>query len=141
TWSEERLAAVARQLPDDPRLRRSILTELIKVDLRRRWERGLQVTVETYLMLYPELGGRDRLPVELLLVEHETRQRHQAPASLAEFSRRFPNQAEELRRRLSEAEVTRAAPSEMNTPRTEIALTSKVARPRVPVPDELPEQF
>jgi serine/threonine protein kinase len=103
SWSAERLAAVLAQLPRDSRLRFPALVEMVKIDLQRRWQRGLQVTIETYLLLYPELGTADTVALDLLLAEHEVRRQHRAPVPLADLLRRFPAHAVELRRRLEPA--------------------------------------
>jgi serine/threonine protein kinase len=84
-------------------LRFPALVEMVKIDLQRRWQRGLQVTIETYLLLYPELGTADTVPIDLLLAEHEVRRQHRAPVPLADLLRRFPAHAVELRRRLEPA--------------------------------------
>jgi hypothetical protein len=99
SWDEGRLALWLRRLP--PRgdgLRRPALVEMVKIDLERRWQRGQRARLEAYAKALPELGAPDRLPADLLLAEYEARQQCGAPADLAEFARRFPRQADELRR-------------------------------------------
>jgi hypothetical protein len=99
SWDEDRLASWVRRLP--PRedcLRRPALVEMIKIDLERRWQRSQRANLEAYVKALPELGAVDRLPADLLLAEYEARQQSGAPADLAEFARRFPRQADELRR-------------------------------------------
>jgi hypothetical protein len=99
SWDEGRLALWVGRLP--PRgdcLRHPALVEMIKIDLERRWQRGQRAKLEAYVKSLPELGPLDRLPADLLLAEYEARQQCGAPADLAEFTRRFPRQADELRR-------------------------------------------
>jgi predicted Ser/Thr protein kinase len=104
SWDEGRLASWVRRLP--PRgdgLRRPALTEMVKIDLERRWQRGQRARLEGYLKVLPELGPPDRLPADLILAEYQARQQCGAPADLAEFTRRFPRQADELRRLVTQA--------------------------------------
>jgi predicted Ser/Thr protein kinase len=99
SWDEGRLAFWVHRLPPrDSCLRWPALVEMVKIDLERRWQRGQHPNLEAYVKAFPELGPPDRLPVDLLLAEYEARQQCGAPADLAEFARRFPRQAEELRR-------------------------------------------
>jgi predicted Ser/Thr protein kinase len=105
SWDEGRLAARVRELPpQESPLRLPALIEMVKIDLRRRWERGRRVIVEAYLKTYPELGTADTVPVDLLLAEHQVRRQSGSRARLEEYVRRFPRQAEELRRRLEPAQ-------------------------------------
>src|SRR5260370_691402 len=99
SWDEGRLASWVRRLP--PRgdcLRRPALVEMVKIDLERRWQRGQRAKLEAYASALPELGTPDRLPADVLLAEYEARHQCGATADLADFARRFPRQADELRR-------------------------------------------
>jgi predicted Ser/Thr protein kinase len=99
SWDDSRLASWVRRLPPrDDCLRLPALVEMIKIDLERRWRRGQRANVEAYLKAHPELGESDRVLADLLLAEYEARQQSGATADLADFARRFPQQAEELRR-------------------------------------------
>jgi hypothetical protein len=103
SWDEGRLASWVSRLPaHGDRLRQPALVEMVKIDLERRWRRGQRVKLESYVKMLPELGAPDRLPAAILLAEYEARQHCGAAADLAEFSRRFPRQAEELRRLVGE---------------------------------------
>jgi predicted Ser/Thr protein kinase len=82
---------------DDP------LVEMVKIDLHRRWERGRRVILEAYLKTYPELGTAETVPVDLLVAECLVRRQCGSQARAEEYARRFPRQAEELRRRLEKA--------------------------------------
>src|SRR5262245_52637688 len=90
SWTEHRLAEQVRELPPlGAPLRRATLIELIKIDLERQWQCGRQRTVESYLQDYPELGGPNAIPTDLLQAEYEVRRQFGAPASLADFAQRF----------------------------------------------------
>jgi serine/threonine protein kinase len=70
--------------------RRSLLTELVAVELNYRWGRGERPTVEEYLTRFPELGPAESVPPELVLEEHQCRLRAGELASGAEYRDRFP---------------------------------------------------
>jgi serine/threonine protein kinase len=111
SWDEDRLGSWLRRLP--PRgdcLRLPALVEMVKIDLERRWQRGQRAKLEAYASALPELGTPERLPADLLLAEYEARLHCGATADLADFARRFPRQAEELRLLVGKApnEVARA---------------------------------
>src|SRR5262245_10480557 len=103
SWDDDRLAARVRQLPKSGPLRFLTLVELVKIDLERNWQKGRQVRLEAYLERYPELGTPDTVAMELIQKEYEARHQAGAPAGLADFARRFPRQAEGLRRLVERA--------------------------------------
>lgn len=96
-WDAGRLAAVIRFLParGSP-LRPRLLTELVKVDMRRQWQRGLRVTVESYLLYVPELGTVDSVSPELVRCEYDLRNVHGVSISWQEMRDRFPKQVAQL---------------------------------------------
>ncbi len=103
SWeSPNRPPVLANFLPDQPlELRRLVLTELIKVDLEYRWQQhNLPKTVEEYLAEFPELADGGKLPCDLIYEEYLIRRRSATPPDSAEYLRRFPAQAEQLRRML-----------------------------------------
>jgi Protein kinase domain len=109
SWDERALVAWAQRLhPRGDPLRWPILVEMVKIDLERRWQRGQRARLEAYLKALPELGAAGRLPADLILAEYEARRQCGAPAELAEFARRFPRQAYELRRLAARAPVDAA---------------------------------
>ena len=121
SWDEGRLAQWVHRLPPrGDRLRRPALIEMLKIDLERRWQRGQRAGVEAYLKALPELGPPDHLPADLLLAEYEARRQCGASADLAEFARRFPRQADELRRLVRQSRddaFPAGGPSVHETPR------------------------
>ena len=68
--------------------RRSLLTELVAIELNYRWGRGERPMVEEYLTRFPELGPAENVPPELVLEEHQCRLRRNSPAR--RVPRRFP---------------------------------------------------
>ncbi len=55
---------------EDASHRRAVLCELVKTELEARYRRGKGQTLERFLESYPELGGRDDVPVSLLYEEY-----------------------------------------------------------------------
>jgi tetratricopeptide (TPR) repeat protein/predicted Ser/Thr protein kinase len=147
SWEEGRLAKLVRMLPPPSTpTRLPALLELIKIDLRRRWQRGQQVTVESYLRTYPELGNVDTAPISLVLAEHAARKAAGLSATPRELYARFPKLADELRRHLE----PHAAQPPPQAPRSAAVQSTGVNNPpnaptlTSPVPGflgNLPEQF
>jgi serine/threonine protein kinase len=139
SWDEGRLAFWIRRLPPEGDcLRRPALIEMVKIDLERRWQQGQRAKLEGYLKALPELGALDRLPADLLLAEYESRRQCGAPADLAEFARRFPRQADELRRLVEQtpdeaARATRQPGHESTRPGDHEADAGGSAWPALPV--------
>jgi predicted Ser/Thr protein kinase len=104
TWQEDLLARRVQELPPTGTpWRFPALVEMVKIDLERQWQRGQRPGLENYLQTYPELGDPVSVPVDLLQAEYEVRQQFSSGPDLAEFARRFPHQAEELRRLVDQA--------------------------------------
>jgi serine/threonine protein kinase/WD40 repeat protein len=99
-WDADRLAGRARDLPAQGAFRRTALTEMIKIDLERRWQRGHPVGVEFYMDSYPELGSRGGPPLELVEAEVTVRAQLGAPADETELCGRFPELREQIGRLL-----------------------------------------
>ncbi len=100
--SPNRPPALGSFLPAEPaELRRLILTELIKVDLEYRWQQHhLPKTIEEYLTEFPELAVGGSISPDLIYEEYHVRRQTSDPPDPREYLRRFPQQAEQLRRML-----------------------------------------
>jgi serine/threonine protein kinase/sugar lactone lactonase YvrE len=96
TWTGGALDEQARAL-SDPRLRRAALIEMIKIDLERRWRQGARPRLEEYLARYPELGGDQGPPADLLWSESQVRGQFGEAAGYADYAVRFPDAAAALR--------------------------------------------
>jgi len=143
-WNEDLLVARAQRLARGDRLRVPALIEMIKIDLERRWQRGRQIPLETYLKAYPELASPEGLLVTLLRAEYEVRCQFGAPPSQSELLRRFPHQSGAIRQlavrsdasqksaRRSRRAVQETRPSTSSTPS---------AAPRPATGRALPKQF
>lgn len=79
--------------PAGDRLRRHVLIELAKLDLELTWREGGRVLAETYETLFPELSPA---PIDLIVEEYRTRQRHGDKPGLEEYQRRFPDRVAEI---------------------------------------------
>jgi formylglycine-generating enzyme required for sulfatase activity/serine/threonine protein kinase len=122
-WEEGVLARRAEQIPPGSSWRLPALAEMVKIDLERQWQRGRQVSLESYLKEFPELGSPGDVSADLIQAEYEVRRQFGAPASVEDYCRRFPHQAAELARLLTETK----APSAVERPRE--------------MPRPLPERF
>ncbi len=92
---------IASFLPAEPAvLRKLVLVELIKIDLEYRGQHQCPLRLEDYAARFPELGGRDGLPCDLIYEEYHVRKGTSPDLSPGEYLERFPQQAESLRRLL-----------------------------------------
>ncbi|MEZ6120241.1 MAG: serine/threonine-protein kinase [Pirellulaceae bacterium] len=77
--------------------RRSVLTELIKIDLEYRWQQVQQPErLEFYIAKFAEFAGGRDLPVDLIYEEIQIRLQAGDQIEFAELRQRFPKQAEAL---------------------------------------------
>jgi len=95
-WDEGLLANRVEQIPRGSSWRLPALAEMVKIDLERQWQRGRQVSLESYLKDFPELGSPADVSADLIQAEYEVRRQFGAPAALEDYIRRFPAQAGEL---------------------------------------------
>jgi serine/threonine-protein kinase len=87
--------------------RRTLLEELIKIDLEHRWRQAPQLgstsatpeqaRLEDYVGRFPELGPLDRLPAELIAEEYRARHFWGDRPAYEEYATRFARQAAQLR--------------------------------------------
>jgi predicted Ser/Thr protein kinase len=133
TWTADRLAErIAILPPQGDRLRLPTLIELIKHDLRRRWEQGDRVEVESYLASHPELGTPDAAPIGLVRAELEAREKAGTAAPLDEIRSRFPRQANQLeQQRAGAATILPLAPANRETMAPEAPETPAAIHPEM----------
>ena len=96
--------------------RRSVLIELVMIDLERRWRAGTseaatippdaepfpaKPTLEDYVARHSELGPIEALPIELIGEEYRVRRQWGDRPGHEEYLRRFPAQASELQSALA----------------------------------------
>ncbi|MDB5351821.1 MAG: hypothetical protein JWN86_3068 [Planctomycetota bacterium] len=95
-WEEGRLANEWSRIPAGSSWRLPALAEMVKIDLERQWGLGREMSLESYLAQFPELGTPHEVSADLILAEYEIRRQVGDPVSLEDYLRRFPNQAREL---------------------------------------------
>lgn len=96
-WKNETPPKICDFLPSRHGLRQVALVELIKLDMEQRYGGAAPpTTLEEYAGAYPELGGVEGLPAELIYEEFLVRKQTSQPVELEEYLRRFPRQAPEL---------------------------------------------
>src|SRR5206468_1386789 len=101
-WDDGLLPERAKRIPSDSSWRLPALAEMVKVDLERQWQRGNRISLESYLKEFPELGNPADVSADLIQAEYEVRRQFGAPASFDDYARRFPHQADELRRLIAQ---------------------------------------
>ena len=79
-WDEGLLANRLDQIPPGSAWRLPALAEMVKIDLERQWRRGRQVSLESYLKQFPELGSPADVSADLIQAEYEVRRQFGAPA-------------------------------------------------------------
>lgn len=96
----DQIEVLLRGLPDLHaqvlQMRLAALTEMVKIDMERRWQRGQPATLEHYLDTFPELGDRHSVAPDLILAECEVRRQFNDPQELERACERFAEQAPEL---------------------------------------------
>ncbi|MGY2149755.1 protein kinase domain-containing protein [Nocardia gipuzkoensis] len=91
-------------VPDGAQVRSAVLTDLIRVDLRRRWEReGLGKRIAEYREEFPELAGSPEL-LDLVCEEFLAR-RGRGPLPTEDFLAEYPDLADAIRERLADFAV------------------------------------
>src|SRR5262245_28839888 len=78
--------------------RTAALRELIRIDLKQRWQRGRGLALEDYLGRFPELAKDQATLAQLLFEEYCARQRHGDQTPLAAYQARFPQLHDEFAR-------------------------------------------
>lgn len=73
-------------------LRKTVLMELIKVELGLRWKQGERPRLEEYLTRYPQVGPRDTLPPDLVYEGYLAARAQGADVELEQFCVAFPHQ-------------------------------------------------
>jgi formylglycine-generating enzyme required for sulfatase activity/serine/threonine protein kinase len=131
------LASRVEQIPPGCSWRLSALAEMVKIDLVWQWQRGRQVSLESYLKQFPELGNNGDVSADLILAEYAVRRQFGAPAALEDYLRRFPHQAGALARLIARGD---SAQSRARPASDRPAAAAPVEMPG-PAPQPLPAQF
>jgi predicted Ser/Thr protein kinase len=140
SWDEKRLGAQVRKLPPaGSPVRLAALTELVKIDLERLWQKGRRVKLECYMKALPELGTSEMVSPELIQAELTARRNAGAPADPADLARRFPGQAEAVGRLEQSAKETLPTVQAGGSTWESRTATEPVAAPAAPA--TLPYEF
>jgi hypothetical protein len=136
-WHEGLLADAHRRLSSYPaRGRRPALVEMVKIDLERRWRKGGRPRLEDYLRNYPDLAGRDGVPLDLIPAEVRVRREAGEPIDPGELARHFPAQAPALAEPPQAQDTLSLAPAGTLPPPG-----AARADPPAAAPGDLPEEF
>ncbi len=136
-WDEGLLAKRLDQIPPGSSWRLPALAGMVKIDLQRQWRRGRQVSLESYLEEFPELGSPGDVSADLIQAEYEVRRQFGAPLTLEDYVRRFPHQAGELARLIAPGG---SALTHHSSIAASSRSSSRVQRSEE-TPGQLPEQF
>jgi serine/threonine protein kinase len=136
-WDEGLLANRVDQIPPGSSWRLPALAEMVKIDLERQWRLGRQVSLESYLEEFPELGNPGDVSADLIQAEYEVRRQFGAPATLEDYLRRFPHQAAELARMIAQGGSALSRRSSVSG----LARSSDGVQRSPGTPDQLTEQF
>ena len=134
-WDEGLLANRLDQIPPGSSWRLPALAEMVKIDLQRQWERGRQVSLESYLGEFPELGSPGDVSVDLIQAEYEVRRQFGAPLALEDYLRRFPHQAGELGRLIAQGGSALSRHSPVAAPSRSSFRVQKSANTPEPLPN------
>ena len=74
-WDERLLASRLDEIPPGSSWRLPALAEMVKIDLERQWRHGRQVSLESYLEEFPELGSPGDVSADLIQVEYDVRRK------------------------------------------------------------------
>ncbi len=101
-WCMGSRPVIEDHLPVDGASRRSVLVELVHVDLERRLEAGEAARAEEYLGRFPELAADPSIVLELIAAEYELRREREPTLRGDEYFRRFPDYHAALVERLGD---------------------------------------
>lgn len=108
-WKPGVPPALSDFLPPDGDFRKTVLVELIKYDLESRWSGGIDpLFLEDYTALFPELRNPE-MPLDLIYEEYHVRTNAGLEVEAEEYLRRFPVQADAIKRLLQSGDSTQSA--------------------------------
>jgi serine/threonine protein kinase len=136
-WETGLLVNRVQQIPPGSSWRLPALAEMVKIDLERQWARGHEISLESYLKQYPELGRADDVSADLIQAEYEVRKQFGAPVTLDDYLKRFPHQAAELGRLIAQGRSSLSRRSSASSPTRSSARTQGLQ----PTPEPLPRPF
>ena len=99
-----------------------------------------EITLESYLEQFPELGAPDDVSADLIQAEYEVRKQFGAPVSLEDYLRRFPHQAAELGRLIAQGQSSLSQRSSSSGTSRSSSSSPQVKSAR-PKPEPFPRPF
>ena len=136
SWTKRRLGEWEQRLPPPgERLRRVALVEMVRIDLKRRWQLGQRANLESYLKVLPELGTPETVSPELILAEYKVAIQFGAGVGPEEYAKRFPRQIEAIR---SLMEQTRCGPAQETIAQAPTAVISGPVETQSGAPQSVP---
>ena len=93
---------------------------MVKVDLGHRWSQGNCVKVESYVAKVPELGALAELSDDLILAECHAARKAGKKIVTSELRKRFPNQADNVIRKLTAQSKSSPNATQEKQPKTQI---------------------
>ncbi len=128
-WQLGNLETLLDSLPSELQAFRNLAcAELVKIDLDQCWRRNLESTIESYLEKFPQLGTVATVDPSLLFSEWESRHKWAKKEQcsfplLDEFLKRFPQQADTLRKLICQTDTLEIAQGQCDT--SKIAITGE----------------
>ncbi|HVK13791.1 MAG TPA: serine/threonine-protein kinase, partial [Gemmataceae bacterium] len=117
-WRQPGRPDILHFLPPPPADRTDVLVELVHVDLDLRLRTGEAARVEEYLARFPDLARDRAAVVGLIAAEYTLRHQWRGPADPAEYARRFPQYAADVRARLAAEPPASGPPRGLVVPAT-----------------------
>jgi serine/threonine protein kinase len=125
--------AIAEFVPQRQGLRQLAIVELVKLDMEHRHTRqSLDTTLEDYAALFPELGGLERMPAELIYEEYLVRRQTDPQLKIDHYLKRFPKRATELLALCAVHEAPIHQPPLHQAPQNEVRKTTSITSLRRP---------
>jgi serine/threonine protein kinase len=121
--------------------RRAVLCELVKTEMEVRYRQGHGVWLDEFCERYPELGGREGLPADLIYEEYRVRRLYGDRPDLGSYRERFPSQFEQVQQLVRQNPVPEPKPqAEQPTPSDYHTLVPSADGPQpVPAPSPPPK--
>jgi serine/threonine protein kinase len=112
--------------PGPTEMRRLVLTELVKLDLEYRFQRGQPKPLADYLAAFPAELAAGGPPCDLLYEDYHLRKRAGEAVGASDYCRRYPEQAEELARLLGVDESGRSTSVHQTQPPADVQVGDRL---------------
>ncbi len=134
SWNPERMSALVNHLRSKGagRWHWLAVTEMAKLDMARQWRTGRQLSLESYLEDYPDLGGKSGVSSRLIWTMLQLRGQAGLPVDIDAVAAEYPNQAAKIVRcvRPAPAPAPRIVPT-VHRPLPHPPFPPPLIRPRI----------